>query len=110
MLAGVVNIALASLVSLSTLALSLAGYYNLVIRDAAIEAASNAARFGSQNQQDYLLKRLDISIPELASFEVSEHRGSELTRVVVNYSLPGLGFIGHFASGQLNVAAATERL
>lgn len=109
-LAGVVNIALASLVSLSTLALSLAGYYNLVIRDAAIEAASNAARFGSQNQQDYLLKRLDISIPELASFEVSEHRGKELTHVVVEYSLPGLGLVGQFAGGQLNVAAATERL
>lgn len=110
MLAGVVNIALASLVSLSTMALTLAGYYNLVIRDAAIEAASNAARYGSQNQQGYLLRRLDIAIPELASFQVSEHRGSELTHVAVDYSLPGLGLIGQFANGQLNVAAATERL
>lgn len=110
MLAGVANISLASLVSLTTLALSMAGYYNLVIRDAAIEAASKAARYGAQSQEDYLLRRLDISIPELASFEVKEHRGVELTHVAVDYSLPGLGLIGQFASGEINVAAATERL
>jgi len=108
--AGVMNIALATLLTLSVLALSMSGYYSLVMRDAAIDAASNSARFGSESQHDYLLKRLDISIPELASFKVSQGSDGQLSHVVVDYSLPGFGLMGEFNLGRLSVAAATERL
>lgn len=104
------NIALATLLTLSVLALSMSGYYSLVMRDAAIDAASKSARFGSENQHDYLLKRLDISIPELASFEVSQQRDDRFSHVAVDYSLPGFGLLGNLNLGRLSVAAATERL
>lgn len=110
MLAGVMNITLATLLSLSILALSMAGYYTLVVRDAAIDAASRAARFGSGNQHDYLMQRLDMSIPELASFQVSQGSSGELSHVSVAYSLPGSGLLGEFRLGRISVAAATERL
>jgi hypothetical protein len=108
--AGVMNIALATLLTLSVLALSMSGYYSLVMRDAAIDAASNSARFGSENQHDYLLKRLDISLPELANFEVSQGNDGQLSHVVVDYALAGFGLLGEFNLGRLSVAAATERL
>lgn len=110
MVAGVVNIALATLVTLSVLALAFAGYYSLVIRDAAIDAASRAARFGAEDQQRYLMERLDLAIPELASYEVLQQKSQEISFVRVRYYLPGLGFLGSFTQGQLSVAAAAERL
>jgi len=108
--AGVMNIALATLIALSVLALSLSGYYNLAIRDAAIDAASKSARFGAGNQHDYLMQRLDVSVPELASFRVNQGSDGQLSHVVVDYSLPGFGLIGEFNLGRVSVAAATERL
>lgn len=108
--AGVMNIALATLMTLSVLALAMSGYYSLVMRDAAIDAASKSARFGAENQNEYLLKRLDISIPELASFQVSQGSDGELSHVVLDYSLPGFGLTGEFNLGRISVAAATERL
>lgn len=107
---GVMNIALATLLTLSVLALAMSGYYSLVMRDAAIDAASNAARFGSENQHDYLLKRIDMSIPELASVKVSQGTDGQLSHVVVDYALQGFGLLGDFNLGRLTVAAATERL
>ncbi len=108
--AGVMNIALATLITLSVLALALSGYYSLVIRDAAIDSASKAARFGAGNQHDYLMQRLDVSVPELASFKVNQGNDGQLSHVVVDYSLPGFGLLGEFNRGRVSVAAATERL
>lgn len=104
------NISLATLLTLSVLALSMSGYYSLVMRDAAIDAASKSARFGAGDQRGYLLERLDISIPELASVKVSQGSDGQLSHMVLDYSLPGFGLLGDFNLGRLSVAAATERL
>lgn len=109
LLAGLINIALATLITLSVLALGMAGYYTLVIRDLAIDAATDLATYGAPSQRDYLLKRLRTSVPELASFEVSESKGSNYAQVSVKFGLPGLGLLG-VGNGQLDVQAATERL
>lgn len=109
-LAGVVNIAMATLVTLSVLGLAMAGYYSLAIRDAAIDAASRGARYQAPSQKDFFLRRLDISIPELANLDVRENRIRELNELTVTYSLPGLGLIGEFLGGEIRVAAANERL
>jgi hypothetical protein len=108
--AGVVNISLATLLTLSLLALSMAAFYALTIRDLAVAAASDSARFGAQPQQPYLLQRLDQALPLQANFQVNEQRGGELTQIRVNYKLPGLGLLGEFAGGVVSVAAATERI
>ena len=108
--AGVINIAFATLITLSVLALALSGYYSLAIRDAAIDAASKSARFGAGNQSEYLMQRLDVSVPELASFRVSQGSDGQLSHVVVDYGLPGFGLLGNFNLGRVSVAAATERL
>lgn len=110
MLAGVVNISMATLATLSVLGVGLAGYYNLVIRDAAINAASQAARYGAADQSEYLVQRLDLSLPHLAKFSVSGNRQAELTHITVDYQIPGLGLLGDFANGRISVAAATERI
>jgi hypothetical protein len=107
--AGVVNIAMATLVTLSMLALAMAGYYNLVITDHAVAAASNLSRYGSAPQERYLLKRLELSLPELATYEVQTNRGGELSLVTVRFGLPGLGLLSE-VKGEVSVAAATERL
>ena len=109
LLAGLINIALATLITLSVLALGMAGYYTLVIRDLAIDAATDLATYGAPSQRDYLLKRLRTSVPELASFEVSESKGSNYAQVSVKFGLPGLGLLG-VGNGQIDVQAATERL
>lgn len=109
LLAGLINIALATLITLSVLALGMAGYYTLVIRDLAIDAATDLATYGAPSQRDYLLKRLRTSVPELASFEVAELRGSNYAQVSVKFGLPGLGLLGT-GNGQIDVQAATERL
>jgi len=109
-LSGVVNIAMATLVTLTVLGLAMAGFYSLAIRDAAIDAASKGARYQAPSQQDFFLRRLDISIPELASFDVRERRFQSLNELTVTFSLPGLGLLGGLAGGEIRVAAATERL
>ena len=108
-LAGVINIALATLITLSVLALGMAGYYTLVIRDLAIEAATDLATYGAPSQREYLLKRLRTSLPELASFEVTESKGSNYAQISVRYGLPGFGLLG-VGNGQIDVQAASERL
>ncbi len=109
MLAGLVNIALATLVSLSVLALGMAGYYSLVIRNLAVDAATDLATYGAPSQREYLLQRLRYSVPELASLEVSEAKNSNYSAISVKFGLPGFGLSG-IAQGQIDVQAATERL
>ena len=108
-LAGVINVALATLITLSVLALGMAGYYTLVIRDLAIDAATDLATYGAPSQREYLLKRLRTSLPELASFEVAESKGSTYAAISVQFGLPGLGLLG-VGNGRIDVQAATERL
>ena len=108
-LAGLINIALATLITLSVLALGMAGYYTLVIRDLAVDAATDLATYGSPSQREYLLKRLKYSLPELASVEVAEAKNADYAAIEVRFGLPGLGMTG-LSQGQINVQAATERL
>ena len=108
-MAAVINIALATLITLSVLALAMAGYYTLVIRDLAIDAASELATYGAESQREYLLQRLRYSLPELANFEVTEFKDSNYAVIRVSFGLPGFGLIG-LTDGQLSVQAATERL
>ncbi len=107
--AGLANIVFATLITLSVLALAMAGYYSLVIRDLAIESASKLANYGAASQREYLLQRLQLALPELASFQVQEQKGDLLTQMTVQYSIPGMGLMGEPA-GQISVQAATERL
>jgi len=108
-LAGLVNIALATLVTLSVLALGMAGYYSLVIRNLAVDAATDLATYGAPSQREYLLKRLRYSVPELASLEVSETKNPHYAAISVKFGLPGFGLSG-ITQGQIDVQAATERL
>lgn len=108
-LAGLANIVFATLITLSVLALAMAGYYSLVIRDLAIESASKLANYGAPSQREYLLQRLQLSLPELAQFKVYEQKGEELTQITVQYWLPGMGLVKE-PVGQISVQAATERI
>lgn len=93
MVGAIINSALATLVTLSIMSLSLAAYHTLLIRDAAVSAASQAARFDAPEQNRYLLKMLQNSLPDLASYEVSGLGVGEFVGVSVRSQLPGFGLL-----------------
>jgi hypothetical protein len=98
---------MATLISLSTLALGFSAINTLVIRDAAIEAASRSALAEGQGQRDYLVKLLDENLPSLASYQVNKLQTNQLTGYRIVASLPGLGVIP-MASSVVEVAVTRE--
>lgn len=89
----ILNTALATLITLSVMSLSFAAYHTLMIRDAAISAASNAGRVNAPEQNRYLLRLLDINLPDLASYDISPMGVEGFVGVSVKSQLPGFGFI-----------------
>ena len=89
----VINTALATLITLSVMSLSFAAYHTLMIRDAAIAAASKAGRVSAPEQNKYLLRLLDQNLPDLATYEVSPLGTGEFVGVRITSQLPGFGFI-----------------
>ena len=89
----VLNIALATLITLSLITVVFSAYYGLIIRDAAITAASRAAKAESVNQYPYLMRMLNNSLPALANYDASISQQGDFMRVNVTSKLPGFGFI-----------------
>jgi hypothetical protein len=89
----IINIALATLVTLSVMSLSFAAYHTLMIRDAAISAASKAGRFSAPEQNRYLLRLLDQNLPDLASYDIKSLGLDSYVGVEVVSQLPGFGFL-----------------
>jgi hypothetical protein len=89
----ILNTALATLLTLSVMSLSFAAYHTLMIRDAAISAASKAGRFNAPEQNQYLLRLLDENLPDLASYQVSPLGLGNYVGVNITSRLPGFGFI-----------------
>lgn len=88
-----INSALATLITLSMLTLSFSAYHTLMIRDAAISAAAKAGRIHAPEQNKYLLKLLDSSLPDLASYQVTPLGVDGFVGVRVTSQLPGFGFL-----------------
>lgn len=93
MVGAIINTALATLITLSVMTLSMAAYHTLMIRDAAITAASSASRYAAPDQSRYLLKLLDSSLPDLASYEVKPMGLGNFVGISVASQLPGFGFL-----------------
>ena len=89
----IINSALATLITLSMLTLSFSAYHTLMIRDAAISAAAKAGRIQAPEQNKYLLKLLDSSLPDLASYEVTPLGVEGYVGVSVTSQLTGFGFL-----------------
>jgi len=89
----VMNIALATLITLSLVTLVFSAYHGLIIRDAAITAASRAAKAESINQYQYLMRMLKNTLPSLASYEAEITQHGDFVKVDVATRLPGFGFI-----------------
>ena len=92
--AAVANITLATLITLSVLALILSAHNTLLIRNAAIEAASKAVLSDAPSQQPYLLRLLETNLPHLASFDVEQGSSGGFLIFNVSAQLPGLGMFG----------------
>lgn len=92
--AAVANITLATLITLSVLALILSAHNTLLIRNAAIEAASKAVLSDAPSQQPYLLRLLETNLPHLASFDVEQGSSGGFLIFNVSAQLPGLGMLG----------------
>jgi len=89
----VMNIALATLITLSLVTVVFSAYHGLIIRDAVITAASRAAKAESVNQYPYLMRMLKNSLPSLANYDADITQEGEFLRVNVTAKLPGFGFI-----------------
>jgi len=93
-----VNITFATLITLSVLALSLSAYNTLLIRNAAVNAASRLALPDSPTHQPYLQRLLDDSLPELARFEITELEEGNLVGYRIVSTLPLFGFVDYLAA------------
>lgn len=109
MVSAVVNIALATLITLSVLALILSAHNTLLIRNAVIDAASKAALSEAPNQQRYLLRLLDTNLPHLAGFEVDASTNGEFLGFRARTILPGFGLFADL-SDEVVVYGAKESL
>ena len=89
----VMNIALATLITLSLVTVVFSAYYGLIIRDAVITAASRAGKAESASQYPYLMQMLKNSLPSLANYEAHIAQEGNFMRVDVTAKLPGFGFI-----------------
>lgn len=105
----VINITLATLITLSILALALSAYNTLLIRDAAVNAASRLALPESPSQQPYLRQLLDDSLPELAGVEINELETEHLVGYRIVSSLPLFGFL-NFLDSDAEVLVAKEKI
>ena len=94
MLSAVIAIALATGVTLSVLALGMAGYNTLLLRDAVVEASNRASRAEAPKQLPYLLRRIETELPHLAGYEIDELARDGKVGFKVRASSPGLGFFG----------------
>jgi hypothetical protein len=105
----VINITLATLITLSVLALSLSAYNTLLIRDAAVNAASRLALPDTPSQQPYLQRLLDDSLPELAGIEITELDDGDLVGFRISSQLPLFGFLD-LLSSDAEVLVAKEKI
>jgi hypothetical protein len=107
--AAVVNIALATLITLSVLALILSAHNTLQLRNAVIDAVSRAGLSEAPNQQPYLLRLLDTNLPNLAQFNVEGSSEGSFVGLKASAALPGFGFLTGF-SDEVVVFGARESL
>jgi hypothetical protein len=107
-LATVMNLTLTTMISLSVITLSFSAYHTLLIRDAAVKAASSSALAETPGQQKYLLKLLKQSLPMLSSYEVQEFGDDRFIGYRVRALVPGLGFISEFLPIEVQAVAARE--
>lgn len=103
------TITFATLITVSILGLGLSAMNALMIRDAAIAAASQAALSESPSQRHYLLRLLDSNLPQLASYEVRELSQPGLVGFGVTSYLPSIG-LWQPEIGRISVFATKERI
>ena len=103
----IAGIAMATLIALSTLTLGMSAVNTMIIRDAAIEAASRSALAEGQGQREYLMRLLDESLPTLASYQIEESITPQFIGYRVSAQLPGLGVIP-FSMANVEVSATRE--
>ena len=109
-LSSIASIFLATLITLTTISLSFSAYHVLVIRDAAITAASKEALAKSPGRDKYLMKLLKDSLPLLATFEIEQFGNEKLVGVKVIANLPELGMLPSAGRYEVSVAATRENL
>ena len=107
--AAVANITLATLITLSVLALILSAHNTLLIRNAVVEAASKAVLSEAPSQQPYLMRLLETNLPHLSSFDVEQGSSGRFLFLKASAQLPGLGMLGG-TSQQAVVLGAREAL
>lgn len=109
MVGALVTISSATLIVLSVLALALSAMNSLMIRDAAISAASRAALSEAPSQGQYLMRMLQSDLPHLASFEIRQFDESNLVGFEIASKLPGVG-LWQPSFGTVRVYAAKEHI
>lgn len=97
-------------ITLSVLSLGMAAVNVLVIRDATIDAAQQAALAKSSSKSDYLLKLIRKRVPSMVSVQVTELVGPRATGYRVEGMVPGLGVLSELTRVEIKVSAANESI
>lgn len=110
MVSALAGITLLTATTLTTFALGLSAVNVLVIRDAAIDSAQQAALAKSSTKSDYLLKLIRKRVPSMVSVQVTELANGPTTGYRVEGEMPGFGFLSNLTRVSVQVTATSEAL
>lgn len=108
-LASLAAIWVSTLLLVSTLGVIFAGYNLLLMREIAVSAAREGALAEKSvpEAQNYALRMLRDSIPNLANYQISAAQKGNLFVVEIRSNLPGMGFLDSLIESKV-VASATK--
>lgn len=109
--ASIATIWVSTLLFVTTLGVIFSGYNLLLMREIAVSAARQGALAESSapKAEDYALKMLKDSIPNLANHEVRATTEGNLLVLEIKSHIPGLGLLDHLIASKVVASAVKEQ-
>ena len=110
--ASIATIWVSTLLFTTTLGVIFSGYNLLLMREIAVSAAREGAlaEKSAQQAEDYSLRMLRDSIPNLANYKVSARSNGNQISVEISSMLPGIGMLASFIDSRVIANATKESL
>lgn len=96
----------------TTLGVIFSGYNLLLMREIAVSAAREGAlaEKSAQQAEDYSLRMLKDSIPNLANYQVNARSNGNQVSLEISSKLPGIGLLDTFIDSRVIASATKETL
>lgn len=111
MVASIATIWVSTLLFVTTLGVIFSGYNLLLMREIAVNAARQGALAEGSvpKAEDYALKMLKDSIPNLANHQVRALRKGDLLVLEIQSNIPGLGLLNPLIESKVVASAVKEQ-